>query len=131
MLGAFLIGGKARVIEDIGPAPQFEEGCPLPVIIGDNRNKAVLGRIGPAARVYRPRIAHAAITGNEGFTPKIFHHVEPGEAFEHRHLDKLAALSACPAKQRRHGCIGREQAADLVGDKAWGISGPSAIALRA
>ena len=131
MLGALLIGGKARVVEDIGPPAQFKKCRPLPVIIRDDSNKAVLGRIRPPARVDRARVAHAAIAGDEGFAPQIFHHVEPGEAFKHRHLDKLPALSARAAKQCCHRGVGGKQPADLVGDKAGGICWPSAIALFA
>ena len=131
MLCALLIGRKTRVVEHVGPAAQFKKLRPLSVIIGDDRDEAVLRRIRPPTRVHRTRIAHAAIAGDEGFAPQIFDHVEPGEAFEHGHLNKLSALPACTRKQCRHGCIGREQTADFIRDKAGRIGRTAAIALLA
>ena len=129
MFRPLLICRKTGVVEHVRPAAKFEELCPLPVVIRHNRNKAVFGRVRPPPRINRPRIAHLAIAGDEGFAPQIFDHVKPGETFEHRHLHELSALTACPCQQSRHRRVSGKQTADLIGDKRRGICRSPPIAL--
>ena len=109
-------GGEVGLRHQLRLTRQGKEAMPMRVGVGQQRQVAVLGAVGPACCARHRHIAHARHRRLKHVAPLVLQHVEGSHGLEHRDVHLLALPRALAVHQRQHDGVGRVYAADLVGD---------------